>query len=500
MISRKTLLLQRHRRKKRAALALFALALCGTGIFAGAGWVPPLLVLAWIAHEAWFSDHLFYAPKADYTYRFDERTEALRIDFSDGRLTLAAGAALDADDTLILAVNLRAGWTGRFLDPTVIVEADGRGALGNAVSGEASALPRPKRDCQTFERGAKGVRYLNLTGLAEVLETGGLRLSTRHCRLEGAPRLWRAAHPDYRQKRLLVIAPHADDAELAAFGLYSQAKEVWIVTLTAGEIEAGHYQRMGLSAVEAARLKGRLRAWDSIAVPAWAGVPAERAIQLGYFCLQLPVMRETPAAAAPSREADLRDTRFFRACNRIRLGSDRDGVPSWNNLLADLREIILAARPEAIVLPHPSFDPHPDHAAAGKAVREALADSAWQPEVLLHYANHLHDNDRWPMGEAHTGVALPPLFAEAGSLLPWSLPLDPSRQTDKAMALAMVHDLAPPLPLKKRLRRALQQALAGRRHPPYGENEYFRKAVRRHELFWVETADRKNATREKPQA
>ena len=122
--------------------------------------------------------------------------------------------------------------------------------------------------------------------------------------------------------------------------------------------------------------------------------------------------------AAPSREADLDDTRFFRAFNRVRLGSDRDGIPSWNNLLADLREIILTTRPEAIVLPHPSFDPHPDHVAAGEAVREALADSAWQPEVLLRYANHLHDNDRWPMGEAHTGVALPPLFADAGALLP----------------------------------------------------------------------------------
>jgi hypothetical protein len=125
--------------------------------------------------------------------------------------------------------------------------------------------------------------------------------------------------------------------------------------------------------------------------------------------------------------------------------------------------------------------------AAGEAVREALADSPWQPEALLHYANHLHDNDRWPMGEAHAGVALPPRFADADSLLPWSLPLTPLLQTDKAMALAMVHDLTPPLSFKKRLRRALQRVLAGRRHPPYGENEYFRKTVRRHELFWVET-------------
>ena len=44
---------------------------------------------------------------------------------------------------------------------------------------------------------------------------------------------------------------------------------------------------------------------------------------------------------------------------------------------------------------------------------------------------------------------------------------------------------APPLPTKKRLRRLLQRLLAGRRWPASGEDEFFRKAVRRHELFWV---------------
>ena len=56
---------------------------------------------------------------------------------------------------------------------------------------------------------------------------------------------------------------------------------------------------------------------------------------------------------------------------------------------------------------------------------------------------------------------------------------------DKAMALAMQHDLQGPLAPKKRLRRWIQRVLAGRRWPPTGENEFFRKAVRRHELFWV---------------
>ena len=52
------------------------------------------------------------------------------------------------------------------------------------------------------------------------------------------------------------------------------------------------------------------------------------------------------------------------------------------------------------------------------------------------------------------------------------------------MALAMQHDLQGPLPLKKRLRRLIQRLLVGRAWPVTGEDEFFRKAVRRHELFW----------------
>jgi LmbE family N-acetylglucosaminyl deacetylase len=478
---RTQVLLKRYRRRKRVALAVSACMLAGIGFFVGAGWAALALVLGWVAHEAWFSDHLFYRPDSDYVYRFDEHLEALPADFSEGRLTLASGAMPDAGGTLILAVTICPTWAGHLFDPAVMIEAEG------GIS-----------DCQTFERGAKGVRYLNLTGFAEALRGGGVRLRGRHCRLRGVPRLWRFAHPDFRQKRLLVVAPHADDAELAAFGLYSQARESWIVTLTAGELETEHYRRMGLDNAGAARLKGRLRAWDSLSVPLWAGVPIERSIQLGYFCMQLPAMRQSPAEAVASREADLHDTRFFRVFNRVKLESDRDGVPSWNNLVADLREIILLAKPELIVLPHPVFDPHPDHVAAAGAVREALVGLAWQPEALLQYANHLHDNDRWPMGEAHQGVALPPLFEPisavddkaaqgTASLLPYALPLDLQSRIDKAMALGMMHDLSVPLPFKKRLRRLLERCLAGRRHPAFGDNDYFRKAVRRHELFWVES-------------
>ena len=456
-MTRKQQLLKRHRRNKRTALMVGVLLLVLVGILV-AWWLPLLLaVLAWVAHEAWFADHLFYAPNEDYQYRFSADAELAGVRLEDGRLVL--DQPVEADTTLVLAIKVKSTWLGRFLDPSIELAGDR----------------------QTFERGVNGVRYLNLSGLA----LNELPLRGRHCRLIGTPRLWAWTHPDYRTQRVMVIAPHADDAELAAFGLYSQAEKPWIVTLTAGEIEAEHYQQMGLDAVEAARIKGRLRAWDSIAVPLWAGVPQAHCVQLGYFCLQLPAMRATPDQPQPSREAQLDDTRVFRQFNSLALPSDVDGAPTWNNLIADLRELLLKARPEVIVMPTPVLDPHPDHICAHEAVVQALHGLAWQPSTLLGYANHLHDNDRWPMGDAGAGVALPPQFDHAQVLKPYCRLLSLSQQRDKAMALGMMHDLQPRAPFKRRVRRLLQQWLAGRGPSPYGENEFFRKAVRRHELLWV---------------
>ncbi|WP_210645080.1 PIG-L family deacetylase [Pseudomonas sp. Tri1] len=465
-MSRKQQLLKRHRRNKRVGLllALIVLVLLGVAL---AWWLPLVLaVLGWIAHEAWFADHLFYSPKDDYQYSFPPFTQQPKVHLNAGRLRLDEGVILDDGATLVLALRVKSTWLGRFLDPVV----------------ELSGGEHPDR--QTFERGVNGLRYLNLSEQGDVLSRGDLRLRGRFCRLLGEPKLWSFAPADVQRQRTMVIAPHADDAELAAYGLYSQADETWIVTLTAGEIEAEHYQQMGLDRVEAARLKGRLRAWDSIAVPRWAGVPESRCVQLGYFCLQLAAMQAAPSQPQGSREADLSDTRLFRQLNPFVLPGDADGAPTWNNLLADLRELLLKARPEVLVLPHPTLDPHPDHLCAHHAVMQALEGLEWQPGILLGYANHLHDNDRWPMGDAGTGIALPPFFDPARPMHPVSLPLTLAAQRDKAMALGMMHDLQPQAPFKRRLRRRIQRLLAGRTGSAYGENEFFRKAVRRHELFW----------------
>jgi hypothetical protein len=229
VVNRKQQLLKRHRRNKRMGLLIGLLLLIAVGVLV-AWWLPLLLgVLGWVAHEAWFADHLFYSPQDDYLYSFPPETAQSGVRLEGGRLLLDRAVNLVGDETLILALQVKSNWLGRFLDPSV-----------ELLGGESP-------DRQTFERGVNGLRYLNLSSLAAPLVRGELRLRGRFCRLFGESTLWAFQQPDYRRQRVMVIAPHADDAELAAFGLYSQADEAWIVTLTAGEIEAEHYQQMGMN-------------------------------------------------------------------------------------------------------------------------------------------------------------------------------------------------------------------------------------------------------------
>ena len=461
MSTRKQRLLRQHRRSKRIALLTSLVVLVAIGLPVSFWLVPLLLVLGWLAHEAWFADHLFYRPDEDYRYEFPPDARQVDGRIEGGRLHLE-GELPDAD-TLILEVRLQASWAGRLRDPRVYVGADR----------------------QDFERGVRGRRYLNLSGQQEALCDGSLRFDSRYCRLAPEVRLYAMRNHDFTRQRLMIIAPHADDAELAAFGLYSQAPEVSIITLTQGEIEAENYRRLGLDSSEAARLKGRLRTWGSLAVPLWGGVPQANCVQLGYYCLQLPAMEAMPANAFGSRESGETDVRSVRRHNPLPLPGDLDGQPTWLNLQADLRALLAHFRPEAVVTPHPDLDPHADHVAATRALIQAIGEGDWQPETLLFYANHLHDNDRWPMGPAGGGIPLPPAIEPLPADRLWSPVVDAQTRLDKAMALAMQHDLQVPLPLKKRLRRLIQRVLAGRRWPNTGDDEFFRKAIRRHELFWV---------------
>ena len=464
MSVRKQQLLKQHRRNKRIAMLVIVLGLVLLGFTAPLWLLPLAVLLLWIVHEAWFADHLFYAPQDDYQYRFPETIEPRDLLIVDGQLKLDHNTESDLEQsTLIAKVQINSSWLGRWFDPSVYI--------GN--------------DQQTFERAAQGIRYLNLTGQAEALLAEGLSVRGRFCTLASTVQLYVFNQSCPVAENIMILAPHADDAELAAFGLYSRADNVSIVTLTQGEIEAEHYQRLGLSAQHAAQLKGRLRSWDSMAIPLWGGVPQANCVQLGYYCMQLPSMAQQPDVPFASKQSGEADIRRARQHNPLQLPADASGLPTWSNLVADLAACLLHFKPAVVVMPHPEIDPHADHIATTQAFFQALEQSDWRPQRLFLYANHLHDNDRWPMGNANTGVALPPAMVELPADEIFSYVLNDAQQMDKAMALLMQHDLQPAPLFKKRVRRMIQQVLTGRRWPKTGENEFLRKAVRKHELFWV---------------
>jgi len=463
MSVRKQHLLKQHRRNKRVAMLVIVMCLVVLGLTVPFWLLPLALLLLWIVHEAWFADHLFYAPQDDYQYRFPEHIEPVSLRAVNSRWQLDAGSVPHQQTTVVAKVQIKSSWLGRWFDPSICV--------GN--------------DQQIFERGAQGIRYLNLTGQAEALINTGLAVRGRFCRVAPQVELYVFTLPSPVTDNIMILAPHADDAELAAFGLYSSTENVSIVTLTQGEIEAEHYQRLGLSQSQAAQLKGRLRTWDSMAIPLWGGVPQTNCVQLGYYCMQLPAMAQQPDVAFGSKQSGEADIRSVRQHNALKLPADATGLPTWNNLVADLAACLMHFKPDVVVMPHPEIDPHADHIETTQAFFQALEQSEWRPKRLFLYANHLHDNDRWPMGNANTGVALPPAMVELPADELFSYVLSAEQQLDKAMALLMQHDLQPPQPFKKRLRRLIQQVLTGRRWPKTGESEFLRKAVRKHELFWV---------------
>ena len=121
MSGRKQALLKQHRRHKRFAMLAALLVLVPLGVWVAWWWVLLALLLGWVAHEAWFADHLFYSPKDDYCYDFGSDVRQLAVRLEAGRLLLDSVQELAADETLILGVQVKSSWIGRFLDPAIEV-------------------------------------------------------------------------------------------------------------------------------------------------------------------------------------------------------------------------------------------------------------------------------------------------------------------------------------------------------------------------------------------
>ena len=428
------------------------------------------LVIILLAAEAWRRHALYwYDVRRDQAYDFpavNHRELPVEIGATETILPTWDGPW----DTALLRLRISARLAGWWFEPCIVI---GSGA---------------REDRQCFERGANGDRYLLLRPGTAV---PGQRLALRGQHLDWQPQaaeLLLFDNRDLGQGRVLVLAPHPDDAEIAAFGLYSSRESV-IVTMTAGNYVDGLYDEVHDDPSVQDALRGEVRSWDSLVVPQWGGVPSERVVNLGYETHSLPRFFAAAQGAADAGARDAPPAPYRQGAIEALLGG-RAAAADWASVVADLAAVLTAVRPELIVTPHPALDAAPDHQFTTVALLEALTAVADERATLLLYDNHHRLAEYYPFGPSDTWIGPPPWFGGTPFGGMYSLTLDESAQLRKLFALEAMHDLrAPP----RRLTGGPAGIFAGRlreafnlvRRDPVGDYSYFRRAVRPNELFFV---------------
>jgi LmbE family N-acetylglucosaminyl deacetylase len=429
--------------------------------------VPGVAILLMIVHRrrSFYRRAIAYDVRADYELPDVARVIELEAE-SQGVLSwpvadIACGAAL-------LEIRIESTGAG-LVDPFLETQA------GNVILRHY------------FERGAAGRRFLNVTEQVRraAAASGRLTILAKHLKstIENA-RLHVFKEEPAITGPILVLAPHPDDAEIAAFGLMMR-HDSWVATVTVGDNGPSQYAAFFDSAPDAYLEKARIRVWDSLNIPQLAGVPAHQIVNLGYFDGMLPQMAaapDTPVSGEHTRASDIALLRRFPFDTDART---RDAT--WRNLVCDMRKLLDHVQPTVIVTPHPQLDPHGDHRFTTIAMLEALEQSDLRGRLLL-YANHAIGSELYPYGPRDGVITVPPLYdknvAFSGLL---SLELDRLQRLRKQVAIEAQHDLQSPPPtvtssVRRTLRRALRDIYCQIVVP---DNDYVRRAVRRNELYFV---------------
>lgn len=391
---------------------------------------------------------------------------------------------LAATEAVTVAVHLTADgfdWpVGTQPGDTAFLEFTLTGTTGPAPEIEARRGGIAVR--QVFEPDGRGRRFLNLSPLlagpdGRVILTGaGAEWAA------GPARLFIYRNPPLGERRVLVLAPHPDDAEIAAFGVYCRTRAD-VVTVTAGDAGGENFKALFAEPAEHYRVKGWIRTWDSISVPFYGGVYPGKARNLGYYDATLRALQAAPAVARPPLVARLDDPGYYRRLNVDEALRERPFTGTWEGLVADLAWELERVKPEIIVAPHPLLDAHPDHQFTTIALIDALA--RWQGDCELYlYTNHALENEAWPLGDRDALSGLPP-SSRAGLFFRRlvSHPLSPGEQKLKLVALEAMHDLrafdlrdGTPPPDEAERAAALSY-------------DYYRRGPRPDELFFVVTRE-----------
>ena len=412
-----------------------------------------LLVTTAVAQRPHFN------PQNDYAYDL-AKTDAASVAVVLEEQGFAWPASLAAGDTAFLEVNL----TG----------TSGAAPKVTATRGGATLH-------QVFEENSKGRRMLDVSPLLTA-EGTRVALAGEGAQWQTGPaRLFVYHNTPLAGRRVLVLAPHPDDAEIAAFGVYHRTGAD-VITVTSGDAGGENFKVLFTETGEHYRLKGWIRTWDSISVPFYGGVFPGKARNLGFYDATLRNLQAKPTIALPPLMAKLTDPAYYRKFNVDVALRDRPFKGSWDGLVADLLWELKRVRPEVIFAPHPMLDNHPDHQFATIALIDALAQWKGKCELRL-YTNHALENEAWPLGDRNAMSGLPPSSrSELFFHRIYSHPVSPDEQKLKLVALEGMHDLR-----FFDLRDGTPVSASDRES--WQTYDYYRRGPRPNELFFVVTKE-----------
>lgn len=332
-----------------------------------------------------------------------------------------------------------------------------------------------------FEHGLNNaLRYIDLTYFTA---QKGLKFKFHHCfATTKKARVFTFDNIDFNDKKVLILAPHADDAEIAAFGLYSDTNS-YIVTISASEGDCD-FCDIEESKQERSKLKGDLRVVDALSVPMIGGVCIDRVMVLGYFCETLKSMYENRDKIIASKTANLSDINYFRRVKHTKIELNQKPLSSWSSLVDDLNRVLEEIKPDIIVTPNIALDSNKDHKYTTIALAEAM-DFNMKEVKILTYTNHHTHNELYPYGAIFSTSSLAPKFGDDNICSGiYSHQLDRSKQVKKFYALESMHDLRDPL-VHIGFSRAFAFAFKQLRRVINGkEKSYYRRAVRTNEIFY----------------
>ncbi|QLI82559.1 PIG-L family deacetylase [Chitinibacter fontanus] len=432
-----------------------------------------ILILGYLCKLALLHTSFYkYDTHSDYQYNFQfSRKDNLEIeDHSIKSLPWIHGAT-----SAFLSVKIKSTLLSRIFPPCITI------------------LSESIQDKQCFEFGASGVRYLNLSSF---IGQSNLQFEVNNLTLDNQKvQLAQDIIGDYTTKNILILAPHPDDAEIAAYGLYSKAKNAYVITVTAGDAGGELYSDLFAEheLAEIYKAKGELRTWNSITTPMLAGVKPQNMLNLGYYDGTLKIMHKEPNEVVHSLHNKEILMSNYRKFNNSELLTKGEATATWANLISDLQIVLDKTQPDLIVSPYPAIDAHADHKFTTVALIEALSKSttAVKPKLLL-YTAHLPNapSETYPFGAKGDGVTLPPLGKQLFFRKIISIPLDANLQRKKYIALDSMSDLRPSARRQKTSKLIslnLNQLL---NETTGSDSSYFRRAVRSNELFFeINTED-----------